>query len=188
MRPRPVAAVVFAWWTTALPLLAQPAATPSLRAGAVVGDIVVDGSLDEAAWRQADLVDGLTMAEPNEGVPASAATRVRVLATPRSIYVGIECDDDPSGIVSYSKQRDADLSNEDYAQVVLGPFLDGRSGYVFAVNPAGARYDALIKPGGEDTHGRVGRLLGCGHAEDGEGMAGRDADPHPHARLRPRSQ
>ena len=33
---------------------------------------------------------------------------------------------------------------------MLGPFLDGRSGYVFAVNPAGARYDALIKPGGED--------------------------------------
>jgi hypothetical protein len=34
-------------------------------------------------------------------------------------------------------------------RVVLGPFLDGRSGYVFAVNPSGARYDALINPGGE---------------------------------------
>jgi hypothetical protein len=33
--------------------------------------------------------------------------------------------------------------------VVLGPFRDGRSGYVFAVNPSGARYDALINPGGE---------------------------------------
>lgn len=34
-------------------------------------------------------------------------------------------------------------------RIVLGPFLDGRSGYVFSVNPSGARYDALINPGGE---------------------------------------
>jgi len=27
--------------------------------------------------------------------------------------------------------------------------MDGRSGYVLAVNPSGARYDALINPGGE---------------------------------------
>jgi len=33
--------------------------------------------------------------------------------------------------------------------VVLDTFRDGRSGYVFAVNPGGARYDALVNPGGE---------------------------------------
>src|SRR4029450_11545505 len=32
---------------------------------------------------------------------------------------------------------------------VIGPFLDRRSGYVFAVNPSGARYDGLINPGVE---------------------------------------
>ncbi|MBI4888789.1 MAG: hypothetical protein HY824_16950 [Acidobacteria bacterium] len=37
-------------------------------------------------------------------------------------------------------------------RVVLGPFLDGRSGYVFAVNPRGARYDAIINPGGENEN------------------------------------
>ena len=31
---------------------------------------------------------------------------------------------------------------------MLGPFRDGRSGYVFAVNPRGARYDSLITSGG----------------------------------------
>ena len=35
---------------------------------------------------------------------------------------------------------------------MLGPFLDGRSGYVFAVNPSGARYDGLINPGGESDN------------------------------------
>jgi hypothetical protein len=30
--------------------------------------------------------------------------------------------------------------------------MDGRSGYVFAVNPSGARYDGLINPGGESDN------------------------------------
>jgi len=35
---------------------------------------------------------------------------------------------------------------------VLGPFADGRSGYVFAVNPTGTRYDGLISAGGESDN------------------------------------
>jgi hypothetical protein len=37
-------------------------------------------------------------------------------------------------------------------RVVLGPFGDGRSGYVFAVNPTGARYDSIVSPGGESDN------------------------------------
>jgi len=44
------------------------------------------------------------------------------------------------------------LTSEDHVRVVIGPFLDGRSGYVFAVNPSGARYDGLINPGGESDN------------------------------------
>jgi hypothetical protein len=54
--------------------------------------------------------------------------------------------------VSFSVRRDAALGSEDHVRIVLGPFLDGRSGYVFAVNPSGARYDALINPGGESEN------------------------------------
>ena len=55
-------------------------------------------------------------------------------------------------IVSFSVRRDAVLDSEDHVRIVLGPFADGRSGYVFAVNPSGARYDALINPGGESDN------------------------------------
>jgi len=78
---------------------------------------------------------------------------VRVLANARAIVIGIICEDpDPAGIVSFSVRRDAPLANEDHVRIVLGPFLDGRSGYVFAVNPSGARYDGLINPGGESDN------------------------------------
>src|SRR5215204_4224434 len=80
-------------------------------------------------------------------------TVVRVLARPDAIVVGILCEDfEPARIVSFSVRRDAPLTSEDHVRVVVGPFLDGRSGYVFAVNPSGARYDGLINPDGESDN------------------------------------
>jgi len=116
----------------------------------LTADIVIDGRLDEAAWASAAKSEDLTQVDPREGAAASAATRVRVLAGPKAIVIGVECDQPPgTPIVSYSVSRDALLAAEDHVRVVLGPFMDGRSGYVFAINPSGARYDGLINAVGE---------------------------------------
>ncbi len=133
--------------------VAQTAPSRELRAATLPADVLIDGILDEPAWLAANVAADFLQADPTEGAPPSSPTRVRVLAGPKAIVIGIECDDaDPAGIVSFSKQRDAVLTSEDHVRVVLGPFLDGRSGYVFAVNPGGARYDALIEPGGESDN------------------------------------
>jgi len=114
------------------------------------GSLTIDGRLDEPAWRTAEIIDAFAQTDPREGEPPTLRTRVQVLAGPGGLAIGIVCEDpDPSRIVSFSVRRDAPLGNEDHIRVVLGPFLDGRSGYVFAVNPSGARYDGLIQPGGE---------------------------------------
>ena len=126
---------------------------PSLRAGTVSGSIVIDGQLSEAAWESADAIEDFRQTDPDEGAPASSRTRVRVLADPHAIVIGIVCDDpNPDRLVSFSVRRDAVLNAEDHVRIVLGPFADGRSGYVFAVNPSGARYDSLINPGGESDN------------------------------------
>jgi len=132
---------------------AQELPARQLRAAALVTDVTVDGALAERVWETAEVASGFRQTDPSEGAEPSGETRVRVLAGPKTLVIGIECDDpDPAGIVSFSKQRDAELRSEDHVRIVLGPFLDGRSGYVFAVNPGGARYDALIEPGGEDDN------------------------------------
>jgi hypothetical protein len=125
-----------------------------LRAGELpVGGIVIDGTLDEPAWHTAPVIDSFTQAEPAEGAAATLRTTVRVLAGPKALAIGVSCDDsDTAGIVSFSVRRDAVLTAEDHIRVVIGPFLDGRSGYVFAVNPSGARYDGLVNPGGESDN------------------------------------
>ncbi len=123
---------------------------PSLGAAALPDGMAIDGRLDEPAWMAAAIITGFVQTDPSEGAPASFDTVVRVLAGPKALVIGIVCDDgEPDRIVSFSVRRDASLNNEDHVRVVLGPFLDERSGYVFAVNPSGARYDGIIEPGGE---------------------------------------
>ena len=126
---------------------------PSVRAESIAEDSIrIDGLLDEPGWLTADSIPDLTMIDPTEGAPPTGRTAVRVLASPRHLLVGIIAyDPDPAGIVSFSKQRDADIFLEDYILLVLDTFRDGRSGYVFGVNPSGARYDALITEGQRPT-------------------------------------
>jgi Domain of unknown function (DUF5916) len=132
---------------------AQELPSRELRAASLGADITIDGALTEPVWETAEVATDFHQTDPSEGAAPSGATRVRVLAGPKAVVIGIECDDpDAAGIVSFSKRRDAELRSEDHVSVVLGTFLDGRSGYVFAVNPGGARYDALVDPGGESAN------------------------------------
>ena len=145
--------IALSCWLVPWTALAQTSEPPRLRAAALRGTLVIDGLLNEPAWASADSADTFFQTDPVEGAPASFRTRVRVLASPHAIVVGIVCDDpEPAKIVSFSVRRDADLTSEDHVRVAIGPFLDGRSGYVFAVNPSGARYDGLISPGGESDN------------------------------------
>ena len=132
------------------PSPAQEAQRPALRVGSLPSDLQLDGVLDEDAWTTADAIGSLTMIDPVEGGPLTGHTTVRVLASAREIIIGVICrDPDPAGIVSYSKARDSGLRGEDHVKIIFDTFLDKRSGYIFAVNPSGARYDALVARQGE---------------------------------------
>jgi Domain of unknown function (DUF5916) len=131
----------------------RPVDVPRLRVGTPTSPIRLDGVLDEPAWQLADSIPDLRQVEPREGGPASARTVVRVLAEGDALVIGIRADDpDPAHLTAFSRQRDADLKKEDHVRVVIDSYLDARSGYVFAVNPYGARYDALIARQGEDDN------------------------------------
>jgi hypothetical protein len=152
------------------PALAAPRALVS--AGALDGPIRLDGILDEAAWQASPLIDNLTMSEPTPGAPPTGRTIVRVLAGPKALVIGVRCEDpNPAGIVSFTKARDGSLQNEDHVTIVLDTFRDGRSGYVFAVNPGGARYDALVNPGGETEDPNWDGLWEAATARDAGGWS-----------------
>jgi hypothetical protein len=132
---------------------AEDSTRPRLAAGPLPAALRIDGVLDEPAWAAAPAIEDLVMVEPRAGERPTAQTRVKVLAGPKALVFGIRCADAAgAGIVSFTKERDGDFEFEDHVILVLDPFQDGRSGYVFAVNPGGARLDALVDPGGEDVN------------------------------------
>jgi len=133
------------------------AGRPTLRAAALTSSLILDGRLGDAAWAEApDSIASLTTVEPREGGTPVARTVVKVLASRDELVVGIRCDDpDPSKIAAPSKGRDAFLGediDEDHVLLVFDTFQDGRSGYVFACNAAGARFDGLVIAQGEETN------------------------------------
>ena len=112
--------------------------------------IYIDGILEEPAWAKADSITDLRMVEPNENENSTMRTTLKVLTDQKQLLIGIFCyDPEPGKIVSISKSRDSDFRREDRIKIVFDTFRDLRSGYIFAVNPSGTRYDALVSDFGE---------------------------------------
>ena len=139
------------------PVAAQTlAGTPSPSAARTgVATIVqrpplVDGRLDDDAWRSAPLYDGFVQRELHEGEPVSERTEVRIVTDGEALYVGAWLfDRDPGGIEPGEKIRDVSLDNSDYFAIILDTFLDRQNGFVFATTPAGVEYDGQVVKEGE---------------------------------------
>ena len=70
-----------------------------------------------------------------------------------AIVFGVRAEYPPGvSIVSFARNRDATLDSEDHIKIVIDTYRDGRSGYVFAVNANGARYDALASGKGDSEN------------------------------------
>jgi len=136
-----------------LPLGAQETVQPFIKGSISSESVQLDGRLNDPAWAGADSIPNLTMIEPTAGLPPTYRTVVKVLLSPKNIFLGIRCyDAEPEKIVAFSKARDAELEDEDYIKVILDTYHDGRNGYIFAINPFGARYDALVSNNGESEN------------------------------------
>ncbi|UJH67716.1 carbohydrate binding family 9 domain-containing protein [Allomuricauda sp. SCSIO 65647] len=134
-----------------VPLQAQT--RPSFKAGQLTQPLQFDGILNETDWQNAPVLNTFKTTVPEEGGTPSQTTKVQVIADTRTVVIGITCNDtNPNGIIRFSKLRDADISEEDHVKVVIDPFLDGQSGYIFAVNALAARYDALVSNRGESEN------------------------------------
>ena len=107
-------------------------------------DIQLDGSIDEAVWRQAIPITDFTQQEPVEGGTPSEPTEIRVVFDAEALYIGAILYDDPDGIIALQKRRDGYLSTDDRFMWILDTFHDGRTGYFFEVNAAGMMGDALL--------------------------------------------
>ncbi len=126
----------------------EPQEKPSVAAIRLESPIQLDGLLNEPEWQSAPPISTLYQYEPSAGDALSEDTDVRFLYDDKTLYLGVNCRDrNPSGIIARGMERDGSVSPDDYVYFMLDTFHDQRNGYVFSVNPNGARYDALLSRG-----------------------------------------
>ncbi|HEY5471360.1 MAG TPA: DUF5916 domain-containing protein [Bacteroidales bacterium] len=111
---------------------------------------IIDGSLNDAIWSKAAIINELYQREPNQGDTVSEKTEFFFLYDHNNIYVGIHCYDDPKRITAKELARDVSLGEDDRVQIILDTYLDGRSGYWFQIGPRGSIGDALVNENGKD--------------------------------------
>jgi hypothetical protein len=100
--------------------------------------------LDEPDWQLADVAGDFIQRDPDEGMPATEPTEVRILTDGGSLYLGVHCfDSHPAGIIARELRRD-NVSNDDVFSLVLDAFHDHRNGVFLRVTPRGNQADALI--------------------------------------------
>jgi hypothetical protein len=116
-------------------------------------NIRLDGNLTEECWFKTDSIVSFTMVEPVINSTPTYKTVARIVTDSRNIYIGVICyDSDPDKIVSFSKARDAMLEDEDNIKIVFDPYYNGRTGFIFSINPFAARYDAIVSNSGESEN------------------------------------
>ncbi len=131
---------------------------PTLRAHRTLTPPVLDGHvLDDPAWQAAPRAGAFTQASPDEGLPSSETTEVRVMYDDATLYVGVFCRTrDGALLVSTDGRRDAALDNSDAFLMVIDTFLDRQNGFVFGTNPAGMEYDGQVSNEGQQSSSGFG--------------------------------
>ncbi|MFN8581098.1 MAG: DUF5916 domain-containing protein [Gemmatimonadaceae bacterium] len=125
------------------------------------GAIRVDGLLNEPVWKEAAPLSGFRQKEPTEGEPATESTEIRIVYDRDVIYVGVQAHDrNPRAIISRILARDKVMQpdfdgkpkfgGDDAIAILFDPFHDHRNAFVFATNPNGAEFDALLTDEGRE--------------------------------------
>lgn len=112
------------------------------------GEIVLDGVLDEIAWKEADVADNWYQNFPVDSLPSPFQTEGRMTYNDEFLYVSFVCYDDDTPDVVSTLRRDFKYSINDNVSFIFGPYNDRLNGYFFNVTAIGAQREGTVSSGG----------------------------------------
>lgn len=115
-------------------------------------EVKINGEMDEAVWKLADVADGFTTISPTYGDSIEQNTEVRVMYDDEALYIIAIMDEvSEDSIMTELTQRD-DLGNTDFFEILLDTYGNGTDGLQFIVGATGVQYDGLkANSGNEDN-------------------------------------
>jgi hypothetical protein len=144
-------------------LAASPLVAAEIKAVRVMQGPKIDGALDDPVWKSAASVTEFRMFEPTAGAAPTEKTELRILYDDANLYIGVMCfDREPGKIAANTLAHDAaggtqmmmgyaygaqPTISDDLIRVLIDPFQDKRTAYVFYVNLLGARSEGLVYAG-----------------------------------------
>jgi hypothetical protein len=104
---------------------------------------VIDGVLDEEAWKGAAVLKDFYQTNPGDNTAPSYPTEALLGYDSRTLYIGFRCTDDPSKVRATLAKRDNVLFTDDTVRILLDTFNDKRRAYVLVFNPLGIQQDGV---------------------------------------------
>lgn len=115
-----------------------------VEASRLTQPLELDGRLDEAFWASGPFTTNFTQRDPDAGAQPTERTEVRIFFDNDALYVGARMyDSSPDSIMARLGRRDAELEADQF-MFYIDPFYDRRTGFYFAINAAGTRYDGVL--------------------------------------------
>ncbi len=145
-------------WATQTPAYATtaPRPVPAPTATTVVAvraarAPAIDGRDADEVWRLAPAITQFREFQPDEDGDPRFATEAKVAYDAGNFYVFVRAfDSSPDSILKLLARRDVRTAS-DQIKIVIDSYHDRRTGYEFAVNPAGVKRDyAIYNDGNED--------------------------------------
>lgn len=111
---------------------------------------VIDGKLDDQAWKSANTFTGFTTFIPDFEKPMAEKTIAWLSYDEENLYFAFKCfDSQPDKIKATVSARDQ-IFDDDFVCVNLDSHNDQQSLYAFYVNPLGIQGDSRFAAGNED--------------------------------------
>ena len=112
--------------------------------------IIIDGVMDEDAWKESDVATDFFMVLPMDTSKAKVHTEVRMMYDDESLYIMATCFlIKPGGYMVESLRRDFTFGKNDNFLLFVDPFDDQTNGFTFGANAAGAQWDGTLYDGGK---------------------------------------
>ena len=111
---------------------------------------VINGILDDEAWKSGTWAGGFTQNQPYSGRPESQRTEFKILFDDNNLYVAIKAyDTSPDSIVNRLSRRDQ--QDGDLVGIIIDSFHDLRTGFLFGVSSTGVKYDQMMTNDGQNN-------------------------------------
>ena len=122
---------------------------PGLNIRKATSKVTVDGIMDDADWKTAEVAKDFKQYFPFDSSAAIVPTEVRMTYDDHFIYVfAIMHNNEPRKYVTPSLRRDFRGEANDAFVLVLDTYQDNTNAFQFGVNPFGVQREGLVSNGG----------------------------------------